>query len=43
VRLRSLVLGSRFTFTRLLFLDGSGRTRLSMQAEWFPQAALDRM
>jgi hypothetical protein len=43
VRLRLLVLGSRFAFTRLLFLDASGRARLSTQAEWFPPADLDRM
>lgn len=43
VRLRLLVLGSRFVFTRLLFLDRVGRARLSMQAEWFPPADLDRM
>jgi hypothetical protein len=43
VRVRLLVLGSRIAFTRLLFLDGSGRARLSMQAEWFPPADLDRM
>ena len=43
VRLRLLVLGSRFAFTRLLFLDEAGRARLSMQAEWFPPAELDRM
>jgi hypothetical protein len=43
VRLRLLVLGSHFAFTRLLFLDGSGRARLSMQAEWFAEADLDRV
>ena len=43
VRLRLLVLGSRFAFTRLLFLDEAGRARLSMQAEWFPPAELDQM
>jgi hypothetical protein len=43
VRLRFLVLGSRFVFTRLLFLDRVGRARLSMQAEWFAPADLDRM
>jgi hypothetical protein len=43
VRLRLLVLGPRFAFTRLLFLDRSGRARLSMQAEWFSPADLDRV
>lgn len=43
VRLRLLVLGSRYAFTRLLFLDEAGRARLSMQAEWFPPAELDQM
>ena|ERR1039457_3700411 len=43
VRLRLTVLGPRFVFTRLLFVDTKGHARISLQTEWFQPADLERL
>jgi hypothetical protein len=43
VRVRLAVLGPRFALTRLLFLDSSGSTVLSLPEEWWSSQDLERV